>query len=499
MTFETAKEKFSKDFLYDAYMVRGKSKETIAKDLGISQSLLRKLFSFYSLSKTSEQINEQKTKGLRERARSEKATTSSTIKTVDKDYLYDLYITKNTRYEEVAKILGISCYTLDKILKEYNIHKSKKQSHSLGMETKIQEHGSEKAYHEYARKKLEATILSKYSSMDEYYSDIAKKMSSTKEQRYGTSHYYNIESMRDTCLERYGVPAPCMLPQARMHGNDSAPNREFEELLIANGIEYEREFPLGKYSYDFKVGNNLIEINPSSTHNSSYSPFRDREPMNMHYHELKALYAKENDYRCIHVWDWDDKNKIISLLQKREKVNARDCEIISVGQKEAGEYLNRYHLQGYAKDSIRLGLIHNGELVLLMTFGKPRYNKHFEYELIRLCSHCYVVGGAEKVFSHFIKCYSPNSVVSYCDLSKFVGNVYSSLGFIYKEYSISKHWYNPKTGRHITDALLRSRGFDQLFGEKNGKGTSNKDLMLSHGFVEIYDAGQARFEWNKQN
>ena len=61
MTFETAKEKFSKDFLYDAYMVRGKSKETIAKDLGISQSLLRKLFSFYSLSKTSEKINEQKT------------------------------------------------------------------------------------------------------------------------------------------------------------------------------------------------------------------------------------------------------------------------------------------------------------------------------------------------------------------------------------------------------------------------------------------------------
>ena len=95
-----------------------------------------------------------------------------------------------------------------------------------------------------------------------------------------------------------------------------------------------------------------------------------------------------------------------------------------------------------------------------MTFGKPRYNKNYEYELIRYCSSKKVVGGAEKLFNYFIKTYNPKSIISYCDWSKFNGNVYSKLGFKYKSYSICKHWYNTKTKKHITDNLLRQRGFD---------------------------------------
>ena len=55
------------------------------------------------------------------------------------------------------------------------------------------------------------------------------------------------------------------------------------------------------------------------------------------------------------------------------------------------------------------------------------------------------------------------------------------------------HWYDGH--RHITDNLLRQRGFDNLFNTSYGKGTSNKDLMLSHGFVEVYDCGQATYEY----
>mgnify|MGYP007037140579 CR=1 FL=1 len=80
-----------------------------------------------------------------------------------------------------------------------------------------------------------------------------------------------------------------------------------------------------------------------------------------------------------------------------------------------------------------------------MTFGKPRYNKNYEYELIRYCSSKNIVGGAEKLFNYFIKTYNPKSIISYCDWSKFNGDVYLKLGFIYKSYSIGKHWYNIKT------------------------------------------------------
>ena len=131
-----------------------------------------------------------------------------------------------------------------------------------------------------------------------------------------------------------------------------------------------------------------------------------------------------------------------------------------------------------------------------MTFGKPRYNKHYQYELIRYCSCYNIIGGAEKLFKHFIKDYSPTSIISYCDNSKFSGKVYNQLGFDLIDYGKpSKHWYNIKTNQHITDNLLRQRGFDQLFGTNYGKGTSNEELMKLHDFVEVYDCGQSKYVW----
>ena len=132
-----------------------------------------------------------------------------------------------------------------------------------------------------------------------------------------------------------------------------------------------------------------------------------------------------------------------------------------------------------------------------MTFGKPRYNKKYEIELLRYVSIKKVVGGSERLFKYYINNYNPSSIISYCDLSKFTGSVYEKLGFKYDGYSIGKHWYNVRTKNHITDNLLRQRGVDQLLHTNYGKGTSNEQLMIENGFVEIFDAGQARYIWNR--
>ena len=133
-----------------------------------------------------------------------------------------------------------------------------------------------------------------------------------------------------------------------------------------------------------------------------------------------------------------------------------------------------------------------------MTFGKSRYSKKYSIELLRLCSNSKVIGGANKLFKYYIENYKPNSIVSYCDLAKFEGNVYKELGFKKSSRAISRHWYNIKLNDHITDRLLFKRGFDNLFGDifgRYGAGTSNELLMLQHGFVEIYDCGQATYIW----
>lgn len=383
------------------------------------------------------------------------------------------------------------------------------------------------SYENYVKCNLEKatnTKLEKYG--DKYYNNIDKRRQTNLE-RYGHICYlaseegrkkvreilrkkYGVdyisqsnvikEKVSNTCQDRYNVPFACMRKEARFKGNDSRINREFSELLSKNNISFEREFPLNNKSYDFKIDNVLVEINPASTHNSTFGIFAT-EGLPKNYHCDKSKLARENNFRCIHVWDWDDTNKIIKMLLPKSKLYARNCVVEEVSKFDCDSFLNTYHLQNTCKNqSVRLGLYFNNELVQIMTFGSPRYTKRYQWELLRLCTKndYIVVGGAEKLFKFFIDNYNPESIISYCDMSKFNGNIYEKLGFIkQKEAPPSKHWYNPYKHQHITDNLLRQRGFDQLFNTNYGKGTSNEELMKNAKFVEIYDCGQNTYSYRK--
>lgn len=93
----------------------------------------------------------------------------------------------------------------------------------------------------------------------------------------------------------------------------------------------------------------------------------------------------------------------------------------------------------------------------------------------------------------------PKSVISYCDISKFNGNVYKRLGFdLLRQSQPNKIWNSRGGDRYITDNLLRQQGFDRLFGTMYGKGTDNEQLMLNQGWLPIYDCGQKVFIYKKE-
>lgn len=454
---------------------------------------------------------------------------------MDKDKFIDYYINENHTQVETAEHFNISRKKVNSLIKEFNCNKDKKiaakhrkqRSHdsyvSGGQKSSLtQKHSwvnkSQEEKDKWSNlcreaqnkidksKQLEKVEKSRNTynlkSIDEKNFINLKRSNSLKEYWNNLSKNDHIDILnsrlhktRETCLDKYGLEFPCMRKEARLHGNNSKPNRDFEEFLISNNLNYEREFSLGSYTYDFKVKDVLIEINPSYTHSVTINPFNHKKSIDKFYHYNKTMYAKNNGYRCINIWDWDDITKVIFLLKNEKFIYARKCVIKDVQKMDAIDFINKYHLQNYALDSIRIGLYYNNELVSIMTFGKPRYNKKYEYELIRYCSSVKVIGGAEKLFSYFKKMYLPKSIISYCDYSKFNGNVYNRLGFTFDKCQTSKHWYNIKTKKHIIDSLLRQQGFDRLFKTTYGKGSSNKELMLANGFIEVYDAGQASYTY----
>lgn len=472
-----------------------------------------------------------------------------------KDYLIQIskeqiiyeYLVNNKSAKECCDFFNISMSIFMKLLKEYGIHKPK-DLHTENIKKSKELHFGNPSYNN-SEKRIQ-TNLRKYGVENQFQrSELFPQIKNIKIDRYGSvnnisknletriinsgsleeSYKKQQETYQKTCLEKFGVKNSAQFddiknkikntvqktfyekygilnywenPEAiRSNGSkNSKPNLLFAKKLTQAGINFEREFLLDGKWFDFKIGNILIEINPSVTHNTLWSPY-SQNGIPKNYHLDKSKIAKNNGYRCVHVFDWESFDNIIRLLKKRPTLGARNCTIQPISLSNAKNFLDEYHLQKSAVAKINLGLFYKETLVAVMTFGKPRYSKKYEYELIRFCSPIYnICGGGEKLFKYFIENYLPHSIISYCDISKFDGNIYNNLGFnLLKITPPNKHWYNIKTKEHITDNLLRQRGFDQLFNTNFGKGTDNEKLMIDHGFVSVYDSGQKVFIWTQNN
>lgn len=347
-----------------------------------------------------------------------------------------------------------------------------------GINTLIERYGVKSPMKlDWVKDKSKQTCLSRYGVEYSFQSDVSK------------------EKRKKTCLAKYGVENVGIL---NTYGRISKLNKKIGELLDIKESDY--EFPLISKAYDLKKENTLIEINPTVTHNSDTDVIFGKKPKDPNYHYDKRNLAVNNGYDFMAIWDWDDLNKIQNYFKPKTTIYARSCDVALIDKESSDKFLDNYHFQNHcAGDRIRIGLIYNNILVAIMTFGDARYTTGIE--LLRLCFHpnYTIIGGSEKLFKFFISNYNPDKIVSYCDKSKFNGNVYKKLGFNLSRCGLpSIHWYNNKTEQHITDNLLRQRGFDQLFHKNYGKGVDNNKLMLENGFVRVYDCGQDTYEWFKK-
>lgn len=415
----------------------------------------------------------------------------------NKTVLEKMYIAENQSAKEISIVSGLSIATINRLLKKYDIKKTelaRRANISKTKQAKTQEEKIEYSKHISEARKGKGIGVAPWNK-GKHGLQVAWNKGAHTQGRPRTAE--SLEKARQTCREKYGVDWACQRQEARFKGHNSGANLEFEQLLKNANVAYTREFPIKNYSYDFQVGKYLIEINPYTTHNSSWG-IRDNLPKDANYHKNKSKLAAENGYFCIHVFDWDDKEKIINKLIPLMEIKADDCCIKEPSRKAAYDFLDAYHPQNHTNAQKIIGLYHNDELVELMTFAKPRYNKKYAWEITRVCAKkgLRIIGGCEKILDAFKKDCSPANIIVYCDLAKLSGALYENLGFKKtKNAQPAKHWYNPKVKQHITESFLWKKGFDRLFGTNYGKTASNDRLMLEHGFVEIYDCGQAAYVW----
>jgi hypothetical protein len=207
--------------------------------------------------------------------------------------------------------------------------------------------------------------------------------------------------------------------------------------------------------------------------------------------------VKNNGYQLIHIfeYEWHEKYNIIKnklnfyLNNYRERIYARKCIIKEIDTTTKNEFLNKYHIQGEDKSKVKLGLFYENELVAVMTFGKPRFNKNYEWELIRYATAKHVIGGASKLLKYFERNYKPKSIITYADRRFSQGNMYYKLGFTLDHISQPNFIWIDK--EHNIKSRLNCQKFKIMTNEN--KNLTAEQIMVKAGYNKIYDCGNLVF------
>ena len=274
--------------------------------------------------------------------------------------------------------------------------------------------------------------------------------------------------------------------------------REFVESLGVKTTHYGRNF-LGKYgadivSEDHKI---IIEYDGVHWHSELYKPDD--------YHLEKTETGIKMGYRVIHVFsdEWLFKQDIVKSrirnafgLNTSHRIFARKCSVVKVEDTDARKFLTENHIQGYCACSDRYGLMYEGELVAVMTFGKSRFENDVT-ELLRFCTKIdvSVPGGAGRLFSAFVNEHKDiDFIVSYADRRWSSQNAfYNKIGFSFARTTPPNYHYVENERRVNRMEYQKAK----LVAEGADPNKSERQIMEERGIYRIYDCGNDRFEWHR--
>ncbi|MBD3408198.1 MAG: hypothetical protein GF411_18900 [Candidatus Lokiarchaeota archaeon] len=188
------------------------------------------------------------------------------------------------------------------------------------------------------------------------------------------------------------------------------------------------------------------------------------------------------------------KSIIKSKLNMTDRIYARKCDIMEVGIGTYRKFMASNHLQGYKYSHFICGLYYNDELLAVMSFNK--HNK-YGWEITRFANKIgkTVIGGASRLFKHFIKRCNPELVLSYANRRYSNGDLYYHLGFDLDGITRPNYCYVKQNRVYSRIQFQKHKLKDKL--EHFDEHVTEAENMFLNGYRRLWDAGNLRFIWTR--
>lgn len=259
----------------------------------------------------------------------------------------------------------------------------------------------------------------------------------------------------------------------------------------------------------------IPELNVAIEYNGLYWHSQLHGKKTPDYHVNKTNYCENNNIHLIHIFEdeWKlyssiIKSRIKNILCKNDiKIFARKCTVQVIDAKTKNTFLRNNHIQQDDKSKISLGLFYNDLLVSVMTFRTPlismghkNVNKN-TIELSRFCSltDYNIIGGANKLFSYFLKNYNYTDVFSYADrkwtcINK--NSVYEQLGFKLQHITKPNYFYLLRHSKRYSRFNYTKSKIIKMFPNADIN-LSEWENMIKLGFDRIWDCGSLKYVYTK--
>lgn len=366
-----------------------------------------------------------------------------------------------------------------------------------------------------ANLKRKATMLEKYgvetnSQREEVKQSLRDKMKEQlpyevrvllEDREWLHNQYVTLQKPSTAIADNLGIFYGTVLEYCRMHGfeirsriNTSEGERQLAEFVggICDDVRTHDK------TYGFEIDIHCISARLAIEYNGLYwhsSNTRDSK----YYHLNKTEKLWSQGIKLLHVYsdEWEDvakqdiwKSIITHNLGKTPyKVHARKCKVVLLTSKQARLFMEENHLHGFVGGK-HIGLLYEGSIVMILTYGRSRFEA--VNEILRVCTKKYhsVVGGLNKLLARL----PVGKYVTYGDRSFTSSSGYSSAFRLVDKTEPNYFWVVPGSMSRLSRYKAQKQHLSKLLGERYDPSKSEFENMISNGYRILYNSGNYKFE-----